>query len=308
MPLVLVVLAVAVTAGVVTGALVARWPSPDPTAPHLGAGTIRRELRLHPRLVRWLRRRPDPGATVSLLLVVTVAGVILAVAAVGVIMAMVWTDTGIARSDLPLAAWAAEEASPWSTDFLRTVSLLGGTSTVVLLSLVVAVVAVRKRPDWAAVGLLALTIGGQFGVVNVIKWIVDRARPDLSQLTGFAGPSFPSGHAAAAAACYACFALVLGRRRSRLTRVALSSGAMGIAASVAATRVLLGVHWFTDVVAGMLVGWMWFALCSAAFGGRLLHFGAPIETAEQMVDQGALEGAPTTDPVTVDGSASRGSG
>ena len=48
---------------------------------------------------------------------------------------------------------------------------------------------------------------------------------------------------------------------------------------VASTRVLLGVHWLTDVMAGICLGWAWFALCSIAFGGRLLRFGAPANTA-----------------------------
>jgi undecaprenyl-diphosphatase len=47
--------------------------------------------------------------------------------------------------------------------------------------------------------------------------------------------------------------------------------------TVAGTRVLLGVHWLTDVLAGLAIGWAWFALWSIAFGGRLLHFGAPAE-------------------------------
>jgi len=47
---------------------------------------------------------------------------------------------------------------------------------------------------------------------------------------------------------------------------------------VAASRVLLDVHWLSDVIAGTMLGWGWFAICSIAFGGRLLHFGAPAET------------------------------
>ena len=100
-------------------------------------------------------------------------------------------------------------------------------------------------------------------------------QPDLGPLGPLGTPSFPSGHSTAAAATYAALALVLGRDRTPRARSVLAGIAVGIAVAVAGSRVLLGVHWFSDVVAGLALGWTWFALCAVAFGGRVLWFGAP---------------------------------
>jgi undecaprenyl-diphosphatase len=61
----------------------------------------------------------------------------------------------------------------------------------------------------------------------------------------------------------------------------LTGSAVAIATAVAASRVLLGLHWLSDVVAGLALGWGWFAIVALAFGGRLVRFGAPIEAAER---------------------------
>jgi len=93
------------------------------------------------------------------------------------------------------------------------------------------------------------------------------------------GSSFPSGHSAAAAATWAALAFLAGRHLSGRGRVTVGIAACVIAVMVATSRVLLGVHWLTDVVAGLFVGWGWFTLVAVAFGGRLLRLGQPAEAA-----------------------------
>ena len=81
------------------------------------------------------------------------------------------------------------------------------------------------------------------------------------------------------------------RGRSRRARTLIVGACAAAAASIAATRVLLGVHWLSDVIAGLAVGSAWFCVCAIAFGGRLLRFGAPAEEAERKHDPSVAAGA-----------------
>jgi membrane-associated phospholipid phosphatase len=145
----------------------------------------------------------------------------------------------------------------------------------------------------AVLGFVLLVIGGELILQNVTKLIVDRARPDIHRLTGFSGSSFPSGHATTAAATFAAVAFLIGRRRSHRTKAFLAGGAAAIAVGVATTRVLLGVHWLTDVLAGLAMGWAWFAISSIAFGGRILAFGQPVEVAQRAAEPGTASDPPS---------------
>ena len=288
---VLAMAGVALLTGSLAAVAVRQASTVDISAPRLDNRLLRQQVARHPRLAEVLRRRLDPGSTTGLLLTAACTIVALAMTALGVLLVMVRRTWGLARSDTPFATWAAEQATGGSTEVLKLVSTLGGTAAVLSVCTVVAVVEVVRTRRWTLVWLLATTVGGQFALVALIKWLVARARPDVLQLSGFAGESFPSGHAAAAAATYACAALLLGRRRSRATRTLLAASAAAIAGAVAATRVLLGVHWFTDTLAGAALGWGWFAVCSIAFGGRALRFGSPVAVAEEVAASSAGSGS-----------------
>ncbi|HEY2331222.1 MAG TPA: phosphatase PAP2 family protein [Acidimicrobiales bacterium] len=282
----MIVLASVFAAAVVAGGAVVlaarRWPRLHIGAPRVDVASplVQKEVDRHPRLRTLLAREIDPATATGLVLTVATAALLAGAVAVGLLLLMVQSHAGLAKWDLSLARWGGANATSSSTRVLRDISLIGGTAGSLVLATVVGVLEYRRRPNRAIPLLLSLTVLGQFAIVNGIKVLVGRERPDILRLTGFSGSSFPSGHSAAAAATLAVLALLLGRGRSRRTRNLLAGGAVALAVLVAGSRVMLGVHWFTDVLAGLCVGWAWLALCSIAFGGRLLRFGMPVEVAE----------------------------
>jgi undecaprenyl-diphosphatase len=154
----------------------------------------------------------------------------------------------------------------------------------VVVGVVVALIEIaRTRSRWVVPFLLAVVVGDKL-LTTTIKDLIDRVRPDLNPIAETLGPSFPSGHSSTSAALWAAVALVVGRWYGPRVRPVLAGLAVGIAVGVAASRVLLDVHWLTDVIGGLALGWAWFAACAVAFGGRLLRFGAGAQAAAGAAD------------------------
>ena len=179
--------------------LTLRWPRADPSAPRLDEASplLRREVLQHPRLRMLLRHDVDPAVVTSATLVVEVAALVVFTACIGALLIMVETSSGLARWDACLARWGADNGSPGSTTALRGISQLGGTVGVLTIAFVGGTIEYLRRPNRALPPLLALTVLGQFAICAIVKTAVGRDRPDIRQLTGFSGDSFPSGHAAA---------------------------------------------------------------------------------------------------------------
>jgi membrane-associated phospholipid phosphatase len=279
---------VAMLVGFGAWALARRFPSVDPASPRTALRVARWEIR-HPAVLRVANARLDASKATGLALSLALALAVLGGAVFGTIAFMVRSDTGLAGADRSVATWGADHATDASSFVIDAVTQLGSTGTVVVILALVAVVEYRRAPSRYLVPFLALTALTTSAVVAGIKALAQRVRPDVGVLAPFGGASFPSGHAATAAACFAAIALLVGRRRSPAVHAYLAGGAAAIAAAVAASRVLLGVHWLTDVVAGLAVGWTCFALLSIAFGGRLLQFGAPATIAERAESLGLVE-------------------
>jgi undecaprenyl-diphosphatase len=265
--------------GALFGIAVRRHPGIDPASAR-PASAVAHELEQHSRWQRMVARL-DPSTQTGFLLtlgliVLVVGGVVL-----GALGLLVRSNSSLLSVDRSVAPWGEQHMTSFSSSALDFVTSFGGTGVIVGFTIAVFVVEMVRRPSrWLPVFLLTVTLG-QTLLSTQVKDLVDRIRPTANPIAHTLGPSFPSGHTTGAAACFAAFALVLGRGRSRNTQAALAGAAVFIACAVAASRVLLGVHWLSDVIAGLALGSAWFCVCAIAFGGRLLRFGSPAEQAER---------------------------
>jgi undecaprenyl-diphosphatase len=226
-----------------------------------------------------LAPRFDPAAATGLALTLALLFVIGGGVLFGALAYLVRGNAHLLSIDNSVARWGNRHATPTSMRVLNDVTQLASIYVVVILCVVLAVVeTIRERTVWV-VAFIVVAVGGEEILTLTVKQLAHRIRPAFNPAAATLGPSFPSGHSATAAAFYATAALLLGRSRGRPARAVLAGLAAGIAVAVACTRVLLDVHWLSDVIAGLTLGWAWFAVCSIAFGGRLLRFGAAAEQA-----------------------------
>lgn len=286
MPIIILLL-LAITAGTTVYLLARRYPTAAGAAPpatEAASTQIAQEAVRHPWFARLLRGRLDPGTATGLALTLALAVVVTGGLVIGALAYLVRSSGVLNRFDASVGGWANDHAVSWSTQLLQIVTDLASTPATILVLLVVMVVEMIRVPNrWIPPFLLTVVIG-EVLLVNTVKELLDRVRPSFNPVAATLGPSFPSGHSATAAALYAAVALVLARRRSPRVRALLAGGAAGIAVAVACSRVMLDVHWLSDVVAGVAFGWAWFSICAVAFGGRFLTFGAPVEKAEQVAE------------------------
>ena len=264
--------------------LVVRWyfASDLPDDPARGAAEAIGEAARHESAVRRLvATRVDRRVATGLLLTAAFGITVLGGVVLGSLAYLVHRWPAIQHLDNSVARWGYEHRTPLSTTALKAITQLGNIRVVVALAVLLALADLaRTRGRWTAVFLLVI-LGGMEAISTGVKDLVDRQRPMLYPGTAALGPSFPSGHSATAATFYAAAALVIGRWASKRTpiREIVAVAAVAIAVAVAGSRVLIDVHWLSDVVGGLALGWAWFALVAIVFGGRLLRPTAAVDVA-----------------------------
>lgn len=151
----------------------------------------------------------------------------------------------------------------WFEDVMRDMTGLGGIGVVVGASLLLAgFLALQRR--YKDIAILAFSMVGAQIVSAIAKMLVSRPRPDLvSHEAEIYSASFPSGHTLMATVAWVTFAMLLAADfDNRRARDYLLLVAWIVATAVGCSRVYLGVHWPSDVLAGWAVGALWMVLLS----------------------------------------------
>lgn len=208
---------------------------------------------------------PDIRRPRATLFHVAMAVLLVAAAAFAIIAEQVATTAPILARDVQVSVWLHTHGNPALTAFLLVITQLHSVLGVFTLSLIVAFF-VWRNGDRLWVLSLALVVPGGMLINSVLKVVFDRARPtwDDPLLTLTTG-SFPSGHATGSTLFYGFLACYLvWRMKSGSARALVILGCMAMVVLVGFSRVYLGVHYLSDVLAGMSLGTAWLALCMIA--------------------------------------------
>lgn len=199
-------------------------------------------------------RRPVPGALLTGLLVL-LAGVGLGTAFVG---------AGPARLDTAVLGESIAARSASLTTVAVALTEVGSTVAMALLAALVGLWLLRRGRVVDAVYVVG-TMAGAAALFTAVKRVLDRPRPpEVDRLVVVSNESLPSGHATMAVTVLGSLVVLAWPRAGGAARAAMVLAVAAWAGAVGLTRIYLGVHWFSDVLAGWLVGAAWLALCSAA--------------------------------------------
>ena len=229
--------------------------------------------------MHWLGRHMELGLAVALSLAAAAAWAFVALAEEVVEGGTHAFDTAVLLALRAPGDPADPLGPPWVEELARDLTALGGTGVLTFVTLAAAGFLWLRSRRATAFYLLA-AVGSGVALSNTAKALFDRPRPDLvPHGSAVYTASFPSGHSMMAAVTWLTLAVLVAttftERRLKLYVVAL---AVLVTIAVGLSRVYLGVHWPTDVLAGWAAGGAWALACAAL--ARVLSRRGALEAAE----------------------------
>lgn len=233
----------------------------------VGAATLGTAAVMKSGLPTFVARRLDPAQRYGLRLTLLAVAIVLVAVPFSFLLFQVLAEGPITRFDGDLADRLngfVHERDGW-VGTLHVISWLGKPPMLWLVTGAAVIYTWRHRVHRLTVFLLATTLGGAL-VSTAVKVLVDRPRPEVDHpiVTAF-GKSFPSGHALSSTVVYGAIALTflpVLRRRHRHLAIGLTAA---LVLAIGASRLLLGVHFLSDVLAGHILGLAWLIGATVVF-------------------------------------------
>ena len=215
-----------------------------------------------------VRRRFDPAERYGLRVTLFAIALVLVAVPFGILLEQVVRSGPLLRVDRGVADavhdWVVRRGTGF-VDGVRYVSWLGRPPFLTLVAGGAALYVIRHRRIRLAAFLVTTAVVG--GLVDTaVKVLVDRPRPEFDNPIASAfGKSFPSGHAMSSTVVYGALLLVFLPVVPRRRRPYAIAATAVLVLAIATSRIALGVHFLSDVLAGVVLGLAWLAASVAAF-------------------------------------------
>jgi undecaprenyl-diphosphatase len=180
----------------------------------------------------------------------------------------------LAAQDPAVTTWFVHERTPLLSAAAQVVTTIGSEPAVGILTLLVVVWLVVSKRAWTAALLFGASMSAAAVVIIGLKHLVGRLRPPAPDVLGplDSSFSFPSGHTLYSTVFFGLVAgLLLTRTRDRSRQVLVVLGWVVASAVVGASRIYLGYHWLTDVVASWTLALAVLAVAAAAWSVLRRH-------------------------------------
>jgi undecaprenyl-diphosphatase len=214
-----------------------------------------------------VRRRLDPAERYGLRLTLVGAAIVLVAVPFSTLLLQVVAKGPLTRADASVANtmndWVHDHH--WAVVVLQAISWMGRPPLLVFIVLAAIAYMWRRGQHRLVAFLLVTPLGG--GIVDsLVKVAVDRPRPAVDHPVATAlGKSFPSGHAMSSTVTYGALLLVFLPVLVPPLRHLAVAGTTLLVLAIGTSRLLLGVHFVSDVVGGFVLGLAWLAGAVAAF-------------------------------------------
>src|SRR5262245_3651807 len=200
--------------------------------------------------------------------VVTVAGAI----GVGVLADSATEGDGLAAFDPHFTAQVIALRKGWLTSIAQALTFIGNAPVLTVLTVVAAVLLRVLTKRWRSSMIIVVAMAGIAAITWLLKVLVNRHRPDVEYMLGPAikGHAFPSGHTASGTVFFLVLGgFALGSAMRASAKAAAVVGGLLFSIGIGLSRIYLGYHWATDVLAGWLLAAAWIGVIAA--GTWLLH-------------------------------------